>query len=70
MATNAQVQALVDNYKSAKADANKARLDHLEKKAKVRTLRSTIETLVEYGVVNESVFADEENDAADETASE
>lgn len=65
---NEQVQTLVDNYNAAKAATAEARKTHLAKKAEARTLRQTLETLVEYGVVDESVLGDsedEKNEAAD-----
>lgn len=71
MASNTQVQTLVDNYNKAKGEANELRKSHLAKKAEVRTLRQTLETLVEYGVVSESVFGtDDEDDKSEASDSE
>lgn len=60
---NTQVVDLVNNYKAAVEKAAETRKANLDAKANVRTLRTTLETLVEYGVVPASVF--DEEDAAE-----
>lgn len=64
----AQVQELLDNYKKAKAERAELRKAHLAKRAEVRTYESTLETLVNFGVVDKSVLEDaEDSDEENET---
>lgn len=65
-----QVQTLLDNYAKAKAERAELRKAHLSKRAEVRTLESTIETLVNFGVINKSVLEDKDEDEAEGTDSE
>jgi hypothetical protein len=65
MALNKQVQTLVDNYVAAQENAAAARKANLEARKAVRDLRGTIETLVEYGVVSESILGSEDDEVAD-----
>lgn len=68
--SNPQVDAVIEKYNTAKTEMSDLRKAHLAKKAEVRTLRSTLETLVEFGVVDESVLGDTDEDKAEAADSE
>jgi hypothetical protein len=65
-----QVQELLDNFAAAKKEQNELRKAHLAKKAEVRTLGMTLETLVKFGVVPQSVLDEAEEDDEQETSDE